>query len=53
MQTEANWISAYIFHDISFEKVLIELIKPFIEKLEKKDYVSTFFLLGIGKMDLM
>lgn len=45
MQTEANWISAYIFHDISFEKVLIELIKPFIEKLEKKDYVSTFFFI--------
>lgn len=45
MQTETNWISAYIFHDISFEKVLIELIKPFIEKLEKKDYVSTFFFI--------
>ncbi|MBD3907114.1 thiopeptide-type bacteriocin biosynthesis protein [Chryseobacterium sp. C-39] len=45
MQTETNWISAYIFHDISFEKVLIELLKPFIEKLEKKDYVSTFFFI--------
>ena len=45
MKNQPKWISCYIFHDISFEKVLIELIKPLIDKLKESNYSNEYFFI--------
>ena len=45
MSKKNNWISCYIFHNISFEKVLVELIKPLLVKLKKDKLVEHSFFI--------
>lgn len=45
MQEQSKWVSVYVFHELSFEKILIELIKPIIEDLKSKDYLLSYFFI--------
>jgi len=45
MQNQSKWVSVCIFHEISFEKVIIELIKPIIKDLESKEFLSSYFFI--------
>ncbi|WP_422090368.1 thiopeptide-type bacteriocin biosynthesis protein [Tenacibaculum ovolyticum] len=45
MNKETNWISCYIFHNSSFEKILIELIAPIINKLEEAKLIEHSFFI--------
>src|SRR5689334_7949597 len=45
MIIQSNWISVYIFHDLSFEKVLIELVKPLILQLENESLLLSYFFI--------
>jgi thiopeptide-type bacteriocin biosynthesis protein len=45
MGNRSKWVSVYIFHEIIFEKVIIELIKPIIEDLKNKELISSYFFI--------
>tara|TARA_B110000093_G_scaffold142272_1_gene153311 strand:- start:1325 stop:2239 length:915 start_codon:yes stop_codon:yes gene_type:complete len=45
MTEKTDWVSCYVFHNISFEKVLTELIKPLIEKLNKDQFIKQYFFI--------
>lgn len=45
MKNQPKWISCYIFHNISFENVLIELIKPLTDKLKENKYGDEYFFI--------
>lgn len=45
MENKPKWISCYIFHNTSFEKVLIEFIKPFIKNLKESKLINQYFFI--------
>jgi thiopeptide-type bacteriocin biosynthesis protein len=42
-ENKLEWISCYIFHNISFEKVLVNLVEPLITFLNDKVLIDEFF----------
>lgn len=45
MENQSNWISVYIYFEMSFEKVITDLIKIIVDDLEKNDFISSFFFI--------
>ena len=45
MENQSKWISVYIFHQTSFEKIINELIKLIIEDLELNGFISKYFFI--------
>jgi thiopeptide-type bacteriocin biosynthesis protein len=45
MSKKTDWISCYIFHNIPFEKVLIELVKPILDILKKDKLIEKSFFI--------
>lgn len=41
----SNWFSVYIFHNISFEKVLIEGIQPLIQNMVNSKFITSYFFI--------
>jgi len=45
MANNQEWVSVYIYHNISFEKVIIELIKPLVFELETNNKITNSFFI--------
>lgn len=40
-----EWISVYLYHNISFEDVILGLLNPLIDNLYKKGYIKSYFFI--------
>lgn len=45
MNINSKWVSCYIFHEIKFETIIVQLIDPIIQNLNKSKLIRSYFFI--------